>query len=146
MWKLSILLDIEDVATVINHPVHILTKDNKLSPSALIPFCEFGGNMGNSGVKIDQFEIPVCNSFQAKILNDQLCYQVDLRMLSNERNIKAELELGFNFIMDYNEDRQVTFEKSSYKKKIISLTNTIVKSDNFPDASIYLDTIGKFSS
>ena len=56
------------------------------------------------------------------------------------------MKVGFNFIMDYNEDRQVTFEKSSYKKEIISLANTIVKSDNIPDASIYLDTIGKFSS
>ena len=29
------------------------------------------------GVKIDQFDVPVCNSFEATVLNDQLCYEVD---------------------------------------------------------------------
>ena len=32
--------------------------------------------MSAMGVKIDKFDVPVCNSFQAKILNDQLCYEV----------------------------------------------------------------------
>ena len=59
--------------TTTNHPVHIVTTDNKISPSAFIPFCDFGGNMSAMGVEIDQFEVPICNSFQAKILNDQLC-------------------------------------------------------------------------
>ena len=40
----SDLLCILDVA-IVNHPVHIVTKDNQISPSSLIPFCEFGGNM-----------------------------------------------------------------------------------------------------
>ena len=31
--------------------------------------------MSAMGVMIDQFDVPVCNSFQAKILNDQLCSQ-----------------------------------------------------------------------
>ena len=43
------------------------------------------------GVKIDQFAVPVCNSFQAKVLNDQLCYEVDLNELSNKNNLKREL-------------------------------------------------------
>ena len=63
----------------ISHPVHITTsKANQLSPSAFIPFCEFGGNMSTVGIKIDQFDVPVCNSFQSKILNDQLCYEIGL--------------------------------------------------------------------
>ena len=62
---------------VTNHPVHIIDKDKKLSPTALIPFCEFGGNMSVMGVKIDDFKFPVCNSFRPKIIRDQLCYQVE---------------------------------------------------------------------
>ena len=53
-------------SSIINHPVHIKTKDYKISPSAFIPFCDFGGSMSAMGVKIDQFDVPVCNSFQAK--------------------------------------------------------------------------------
>ena len=30
------------------------------------------------GKKIDKFSLPVCNSFKAKILNDQLCYELDV--------------------------------------------------------------------
>ena len=87
---------------IINHPIHIVNQNKEASPSALVPFCEFGGNMFSVGVKIDQFDVPVCSSFQAKILNDQLCYEVDLRKFSDEKNIYEELKLGFNFLLDYN--------------------------------------------
>ena len=34
--------------------------------------------MSAMGIMLDLFDVPVCNSFQARILNDQLCYEVDL--------------------------------------------------------------------
>ena len=40
---------------MLNHPVHIPRMDQDVFPSALIPFCEFGGSMSAMGVKIDQF-------------------------------------------------------------------------------------------
>ena len=70
LFSFSHYLIVSDV-TLHNHPVHIITKDNLPSPSALIPFCEFGGSMSVVGIKIDQFDVPVCNCFQARILNDQ---------------------------------------------------------------------------
>ena len=66
--------------------------------------------MSAMGVKIDKFDVPVCNSFQAKILNDQLCYEVDLSRFADADNLGSQLKLGFNIIMDYNEDRQILFE------------------------------------
>ena len=51
-----------------NHPAHILKSDGKMSKSAFLPFCDFGGNLSVVGVKIEQFEIPVCNIFEAKVL------------------------------------------------------------------------------
>ena len=68
--------------------------------------------MSAVGEKIDQFAIPVCNVFEAKLLNDQVCYQVDLNQFSQRNNIERELEFGFNFLMDFNEDRQVTIDES----------------------------------
>ena len=73
---------------VTRHPVHVLNNEGRLSPSSFIPFCEFGGNMLKMGKKIDHFDVPVCNSFQAKIINDQLCYEVDLKKFSNKVLIK----------------------------------------------------------
>ena len=55
------------------------------------------------GIKIDQFDIPVCNSFKAKIFNDQLCYQVDPNKYKKYFDSK---KLGISFFVDTNQDRQ----------------------------------------
>ena len=57
------------------------------------------------GIKINEFNFPVCNSFLVKIHNDQLCYQIDLNTISKKANRNKELKLGLNFLMDYNEDK-----------------------------------------
>ena len=142
-------------SVVINHPVHIITKDNQLSPSAFIPFCDFGGDMLSVGVKINQFDVPVCNSFEAKLLNDQLCYEVDLHKFKDSNNVKSQLDLGFNFILDYNEDRQVMVNKNmsnvdsismnlkSRKKFNISMARNFFESDHNQHVLIHFNTIGK---
>ena len=57
------------------------------------------------GVKIDQFNAPVCNSFRPKLIKDQLCYTVD----PNEYKDKIDLEgdLSITLYINYNEDRQM---------------------------------------
>ena len=88
-------------------------------------------------------QIQVCKSFQAKIQNDQLCYEVDLeRFVDKKNNIERALELGFNFIMDYNEDRQIIIFESNIDKKDSTLASSIIESDNNAHAFIYLNTIG----
>ena len=101
--------------------------------------------MSAMGVEIDQFSFPVCNSFKEKVLNDQLCYEVDLNRFVNVNTIDRDLELGFTFIMDYNEDRQVTFDRIISNRENIGLTTSIVESDHHQHAFIYLDTIGNFT-
>ena len=126
---------------IINHPVHIITNDNLTSPSSFIPFCEFGGDMSTVGVKVEQFNVPVCNSFQAKILNDQLCYEIDLNTFSRKANNKNEVKLGLNFILDYNEDRQIATSSNQRREEVGMARNIIDSPDD--DAFISLDTIGK---
>ena len=41
----------------INHPIHILTKDNAMSPSSFIPLCEFGGRMDSMGVRCQDNQV-----------------------------------------------------------------------------------------
>ena len=62
-----------------NHPVHILDRQGNISPSSFIPFCSFGNDMKSMGREMKGFDVPVCDSFEAKIRNDQLCYEVDLQ-------------------------------------------------------------------
>ena len=124
--------------------MHIVDKDDKMSPSALIPFCDFGGDMSAMGIEIPLFAVPVCKSFQAKIFNDQLCYEVDLNRFANKTNVESNLKLGLSFIMDYNEDRQITFHDkiSNRLEKGRSLGSSVVKTDEMKHAFIYLDTVG----
>ena len=99
-------------------------------------------------VKIDPHdEVPTCNSFQAIVRNDQLCFEVDLNRFSNKENIEKELSTGFFFIMDYNEDRQVTFDSLNNKigEDDQRFTSTLVQSANeyHHEASIFLQTTGR---
>ena len=135
--------DTDIIQKVSNHPVHIIDDKGKLSPSALIPFCEFGGNMSSMGVNIGIFDIPVCNSFQAKILNDQLCYEVDLGKFRNPYNIENELKLGLALFMDYNEDRQVSFAEINGVADVKSFGSRFDGSNDDANAHIYLNTVGK---
>ena len=77
-----------------------------LSPSSFIPFCEFGGNMSALGVKIEEFYAPVCNSFKARVLNNQLCYEVDVNEKISKPFSANELKLGLVLLIDENWDRQ----------------------------------------
>ena len=93
--------------------MHIIDNEGSLSPSAFIPFCAFGNNISTMGIKIDKFNVPVCNSFKAKILNDQLCYEVDVNEVIDKQVLKKELDIGLTLLIDHNEDREVNIERKS---------------------------------
>ena len=131
-----------DILTVTTHPVHIPKEKGEISPSAFIPFCEFGGNMLAMGEISDSFHDPVCNSFQPAILNEQLCYEIDLNNFSRKDNIENELKLGFAFVMNYNEDRQVSNDKIVETNQVNGLVRKLVKFDEDQHAFIHLNTIG----
>ena len=94
------------------------------------------------GTNIDEFDVPVCNTFQAKVLNDQLCYEVDLKKFSDENSILKELKLGLSFLLDYNEDRQVTLNQENNSLEL-GLASSFDESEENSHAIVYLDTIGK---
>ena len=83
--------------------------------------------MSAMGVKIDQFDVPVCTSFQAKILKDQLCYEVDPNLYKSfftAEDLKYELKL----YIDVNNDRQATSRDSVFKMHLDTLgtVNTFI--------------------
>ena len=128
-----------------NHPVHIFDNQENLSPSAFIPFCGYGGDMEAMGVKIDQFDVPVCNSFQAKILNNQLCYEVDLYKIFTKDIIKKGVKIGLIILIDHNEDRQVYIEHKEPERKPKNFLTDLVTISDEPTSMIYVNTIGKYT-
>ena len=108
-----------EILKVTNHPVHITDEEGNLSPTALIPFCSFSNNMSIMGVKNNNFSLPVCNSFKAKIIRDQLCYQVDPNKYKDKIDLKGELSLSI--FIDYNEDRELSSIQESTMKGSVTL-------------------------
>ena len=129
----------EEQSRLINHPVHIIDKSGKLSVSAFIPFCGIGKSF--LGKRIPEFSIPVCNKFNERTINDQLCYEIDPNNIANE---KTELvKDGLFFIIDENRDKQFDPEKNveivSENEGFFSILQ-IHQGGHGP--AVYLNTIG----
>ena len=91
------------------------------------------------GKEINGFDNPVCDSFEAKIRNDQLCYEVDLEKFKDQKRIKEQLKSGLVLILDYNLERQ----SDTYNpQKVIKLES---EENDEKDVHIYLDTISKLN-
>ena len=118
-----------------NHPVHILDREGNISPSSFIPFCSFGNDMKIMGRKMKGFDGPVCDSFEAKIRNDQLCYEVDLDKYKDEIKIKEQLKSGLVLLLDYNLERQ----SEMYNPKKLN------DGSDENNVHIHLDTISKLN-
>ena len=109
--------DRKTLLSVVSHPPHILNEDGNKSLSSFIPFCSFGNDMTAMGTKVKGFNIPVCNSFKAKVIHDQLCYEVDLKMYEKKENRENELRDGLILLLDLNEDRQFIGGEMTKKEK-----------------------------
>ena len=99
-------LDLKLLDVVTNHPVHIVDAEGRISPSALIPFCDLEGNMSVLGRDIQGFSQPVCTAFKRIVFNDQLCYQVNVTQYQDRVERSQIYERGISFVIDTNEDRQ----------------------------------------
>ena len=92
-----------------------------------------------------QAEVPVCNSFKAKILNDQLCYEVDLKEYRDSKTkFDRNLKLGLVFFMDYNEDRQVVVDEDYEENWVDSWVQVVDHDDDDKKGFIYINTIGEY--
>ena len=99
-----------------------MDKEGHLFPTALIPFCEFGGRIDVMGVKIEQIKEPVCNSFRPVVIRDQLCYQVDPNEYKDKINLNSELSLSL--YLSYNEDRELKDINDTHHQPYV-IINTI---------------------
>ena len=133
--------------SISHHPVHIVDSNSNgsLAPSAFIPFCEFGAEKSIMGVKIPEFDVPVCNKFKPVMMySGQVCYQVDVNEFKDSvRNVKRGLEAGLTFWMDYNLEKQVTSGgRSRNRRSRSNFAEKYFKKERSNKAFIYIGTLG----
>ena len=138
------MLDTPFIHSISNHPVHMLDKNNNISPSAFIPFCSLAGNMSIVGAHMQGFDIPVCDIFRPTVLDGQLCYQVDLNPLKNQINPKQLKSHGFSFLMDYNRHRmgpdvndRITDDTAEE-----NISEEEDEEENVNEAMVHIETLG----
>ena len=62
------------------HPVHLSPdRDGLLSPSSLVPFCSYQGDVDLLGQRRSEMgNLTVCDKFKPIILEGQLCYSIEV--------------------------------------------------------------------
>ena len=121
-----------------------MDSQGNISPSAFIPFCEFGGEMEVMGEKIDKFELPVCTKFRSIIIENQRCYQVDINEFKDKVNIKKAVEYGLIFLLDYNEERNPKIQSDNSKVDALNdLIGLQINNVETPGATVYIETLGR---
>ena len=126
-----------------NHPVHIVNKNNQLQPSALIPFCSYGGNSNILGEQIGEFSSPVCTAFKPTLFRGRRCYSLNLNEHSVEENltIRSGSSNGLAFLVDSNVDLHFGhFQRKSIDKQA-SLNDFRDKINNQNQIQIFIDAI-----
>ena len=127
------------MAEISNNPVHLINKEGKPMPSALIPFCSFAGNVGD--LTRDDFSLAVCDMFHPVLLDGQQCYRVDRKDSSGKGT-----DRGLFFLVDLNSERSVD-QKISDKigpTKYKQLEEFIYEKDRISRsqwATIHIDTL-----
>ena len=127
--------------------MHIVDDSGDISPSAFIPFCSFGGNLSLVGTNIDQFHSPVCTAFKQKIVNDQVCYEIDVNRFKGDVDWEESLQFGLSLVLDTNEEYDVSkllageeqIETNDVEDELLNSYHRI-EQDKF---TIFLNTISK---
>ena len=78
------------------------------SPSAFIPFCELDGDASLLGRRVAGFDVPVCDKFEARVVEGQICYRLETdRFKQLRRGKEGEGREGLTLLLDYNEERNI---------------------------------------
>lgn len=133
-------LEEQKQGNMINHPVHVFDDVGDPTPSSFIPFCWFGKT--NVKAKSEKFSAHVCNSFKPKLMNDQVCFDIDPnKYLQNGQNAD---NIVLYLLIDDNKDRQILDSKET------QTVDQLKNEDFMPDddvkqteSLVYLNTIGK---
>ena len=100
------------------------------------------------GEKIDLFDWPVCNKFRPKMLEGQLCYQVDLNEVKDQVDVQKAIKHGMIVMMDDNEDKMITENHDEVNDPLANNVHShpkliMRKKEKTFAAKIYIETLGR---
>ena len=93
------------------------------------------------GEKIEAFDLPICNAFTPRILNFQLCYQLDLKD-KHIPNFKGQPYIIF--LLDYNEDHQLPLVASNIAPSDVykNMNEMMASNHRTRKAMIFIESLG----
>ena len=134
----NVLLDL------VNHPVHLLDDNENLSPSAFIPFCSFQGSPDLLSREFGNFSLPVCNSFEKRLLDGQLCYQIDVNRIINETTAAGLQKGGLSLLVDANTEYDLTRVRMTPEEDVFDdFTEEFFEAEESENIMIHIETISK---
>ena len=89
------------------------------------------------GRKAEGFQAPVCSAFTRKIINNQLCYEVDLNRFRDQVDWQESLQSGLSLVIDTNDEYDV--------RKLLTENGNIKTEENKLDPYQNKQLQGKFS-
>ena len=95
------------------YPPQILDSFGNPSPSALVPFCAFKGNMNLTGEYIQGFNFSVCNKFKPVIQDGQTCYALNINSIIAKRDQKTRRGIENGILIAIDTEQATTFEMES---------------------------------
>ena len=118
-----------------------MERSGRLSPSAFIPFCQLGGDASLLGRRAAGFDVPVCDKFEARVVEGQICYRLDSEHL---RRSGWKGKEGLTLLLDYNEERNIQQPtEPTQQGREESFESGIVELQHRDKARIILETISQ---
>ena len=126
--------------------MHLLDDNENLSPSAFIPFCSFQGSPDLLSRDFDNLSLPVCSSFKKKLLDGQLCYQIDVNTLVNETTAAGLQRGGLSLLVDANAEYDLNTLLEAPEEDIFDdFTKEFFEAEESEKIMIHIETISKIS-
>lgn len=135
------------IAELSSHPVHLISNEGIMFPSAFIPFCAYKTNMKLLGRYVDGLRFPVCDSFVPTILNGELCYSLDVdQALATAEDTREGSKGQLTLLLDYNIERSIhTAIAEEEDKSVETLHFEESMSSGDDTARIFVHTLAGYS-
>ena len=134
----------DSAAEVSLDPPHLVDSQEQLTPSALIPFCAYDGDMNITGQYVSGLDFPICNKFKPTILDGQLCYALDMKDVLKDKVTRPGRGFGLTLAI---EQKVTALEQSSNDFGALLQQGRLYTKIDIPEfsSSIHLNNLVKYT-
>ena len=135
---------LDSAAEVSLDPPHLVDSQEQLTPSALIPFCAYDGDMNITGQYVPGLDFPICNKFRPSLLDGQLCYTLDMKDVLKDKVTRPGRGFGLTLAI---EQKVTALEQSSNDFGALLQQGRLYTKIDIPEfsSSIHLNNLVKYT-